>query len=1228
VVFIASGFFVSTAFASTSLDTPDITADTTWTTDGSPYLINGDVKVEAGVTLTVNPGVIVKFNGSSFNVFGTLQALGTEANPIYLTSYYDDTIGGDTDNQLKKQCTDVLDADGNPTGAQNCVDVPVLPTSNDWNGIQIVYSTIDSHSILNNVTEKYSNGGLTISTNSGAVSSTNFTSSQGVTINKSKNNTFAGLKATGIYIDSNSNASITDSDIYLPQKYEVIEVCINSSLKLTNTKVDGVGNLYGLPFINVCQNSTASFDGVNVTGNNTTDSTISADQNSILNIKNSNITSGNNAIEILSGSALNITDTPIQCNNTGINVDSSSLSLSGGSVTCDNIGIKVSNNSKADVSGTKVTGATSGNGTMLTGVGLIIDGNDISSGVVTISKSEISGNNKGLVVNDTNIIANQNSIHDNTYYGVYNYDIFSPSLYSYDFTNNYWGDPSGPKETTRNPNGLGNKIAAYGGTDTNTIFQPFLPSDPLVAVKPTCCSSVLFLPGVEGSRLYEQEGIEDKELWVSTNDALQEDLVLNNQGKSVNNIYTKNDTQRLSNNEDETGIVDKISFLNLNIYESFINDLEKWKDSEKIIKDYAFIPYDWRLSLDDIINNGKIIPINNISYNQTQDFSESFILQKLQELQSNSLNGKVTIIAHSNGGLVAKALIQKLKDTNNPLYEKIDKVIFVAVPQIGTPEAFINLLHGTEIGPYGMYISSEMSRYLSENMPAAYNLLPSSAYFTTVDPAYAADKLASFENKSFFDPQTSKYGVYISNEAEMKSFLLGGDGRTKPAFSDSVHPNIGNQTLYDQAQNVHQMLDNWTPYKDTKVIQVAGWGEETLSGLDYKSYVDFWGKENLSYKPREVIDGDGTVVVPSALWMSDSNPNVERWWVDLKTYNKDNFPDRTHKDIFEVPNILNFVKSNITDTSFTDPEKIVVNNTSSLVSSDINRFHYTLHSPLTLGVTDSQGRYTGMDPITKQIKEEIPGVNYRKIGDVQFISIPDDLSYKVKMQGYEAGSFALDIEKQKGNEILESSSLQGIPSTVSTIATIAVAPGMPVSDSILSIDQNGDGKIDKTLQAKDGEVVTYDVVPPELKVTFDKDIKDVIFSALDLIDKNPTVNITKDSISLKDVAGNTTIIPFIKYRDNPTKLRFVYNKIIRNGIITNVPNTSIMYDWKEKNGILTDLDTTVTVRGEEKYIFSYNKVRQVTTIKEKVNKNIKTTQKEGFVLVKVETKGSELEVNY
>jgi len=81
-----------------------------------------------------------------------------------------------------------------------------------------------------------------------------------------------------------------------------------------------------------------------------------------------------------------------------------------------------------------------------------------------------------------------------------------------------------------------------------------------------------------------------------------------------------------------------------------------------------------------------------------------------------------------------------------------------------------------------------------------------------------------------------------------------------------LNPNIGNSVLYNQAENVQQMLDNWQPSLNAKVIQVAGWGEETLAGLDYKSYISWLGlgNEKLSYTPRMVVDGDATVVVPYA----------------------------------------------------------------------------------------------------------------------------------------------------------------------------------------------------------------------------------------------------------------------------------------------------------------------------------------------------------------------------
>ena len=118
------------------------------------------------------------------------------------------------------------------------------------------------------------------------------------------------------------------------------------------------------------------------------------------------------------------------------------------------------------------------------------------------------------------------------------------------------------------------------------------------------------------------------------------------------------------------------------------------------------------------------------------------------------------------------------------------------------------------------------------------------------------------------------------------------------------------------------------------------------------------------------------------------------------------------------------------------------------------------NSPLTLGITDTEGRYTGQDSITKQIKEEIPNVNYERIGDVQFISAPNNIAYTLKMQGYQEGSFALDVDKQEGNNLTSSTSFQGIPSSTNIIATMNITPNLEVENSTFDIDNNGDGTIE------------------------------------------------------------------------------------------------------------------------------------------------------------------------
>jgi hypothetical protein len=122
--------------------------------------------------------------------------------------------------------------------------------------------------------------------------------------------------------------------------------------------------------------------------------------------------------------------------------------------------------------------------------------------------------------------------------------------------------------------------------------------------------------------------------------------------------------------------------------------------------------------------------------------------------------------------------------------------------------------------------------------------------------------------------------------------------------------------------------------------------------------------------------------------------------------------------------------------------------------------------------------------------------------------------------------------------------------------------------------------------------------------------------------------VSTTSVKIIDNQKNVTEIPFVKLKDKPTKLKFVYNKIVRNGLEIEVPNTHIVYDWQEKKGVLTDLDTRVFVKGVEKYVFSYKKAQDKTVIKERSGNNVVTTTRSGFVPVTVQTAEGLLQIVY
>ena len=90
----------------------EITTNTTWTLAGSPYIVTQNIIVNAGVTLTIEPGVIVKLNPKlGMIIEGKLIARGTKDNMITFTSNSSSLWGIIQLNQSSPVAT--FDATGN-----------------------------------------------------------------------------------------------------------------------------------------------------------------------------------------------------------------------------------------------------------------------------------------------------------------------------------------------------------------------------------------------------------------------------------------------------------------------------------------------------------------------------------------------------------------------------------------------------------------------------------------------------------------------------------------------------------------------------------------------------------------------------------------------------------------------------------------------------------------------------------------------------------------------------------------------------------------------------------------------------------------------------------------------------------------------------------------------------------------------------------------------------------
>jgi len=194
-----------------------ISSNTTWALADSPFEVTSNVTVATGSTLTIEPGVVVKFDaGTNLTILdgATLTANGTTAAPISFTSIKDDSVGGD------------LNGDGTAT----------TPAAGDWDGIYIAGYKDGSNVVhpaygsLQHIVARY-----------GSQLSSRFSNPAMSYVAASK------MSANGIYFDTPANSALTWDHLTLTDNTINLNLyAVPSAITVTNSVFRGATGLFAI----------------------------------------------------------------------------------------------------------------------------------------------------------------------------------------------------------------------------------------------------------------------------------------------------------------------------------------------------------------------------------------------------------------------------------------------------------------------------------------------------------------------------------------------------------------------------------------------------------------------------------------------------------------------------------------------------------------------------------------------------------------------------------------------------------------------------------------------------------------------------------------------------------------------------------------------------------------------------------------------------------------------
>jgi pimeloyl-ACP methyl ester carboxylesterase len=330
---------------------------------------------------------------------------------------------------------------------------------------------------------------------------------------------------------------------------------------------------------------------------------------------------------------------------------------------------------------------------------------------------------------------------------------------------------------------------------------------------------VIIIPGIMGSKLCD--GIRSD----GSKNVVWGDRASYTQAR-INLLRLPPDPATRDRSIESCGIIDSVNLIPLlwesNVYSGLIKKLIEigYKDSE-ILQFH----YDWRLS----------------------NFENAELLKAF--IKSNVVSGKVDIVAHSMGGLIARIYIQNLQGSS-----RVNNLLFFGTPHLGSAKIFQRLRDGFDNWP------SALSGGLAEiqktilSFPSTFQLLPTYS------------ECCGFSASS--DPVTASY-VNILDPAVWKRFSwLPDDYKTGPR-KDSLARQL--KEAADLGVLMRQSIFE-NPNSFGKVHFVAN------------GFVDTWSRVFFDPATGKIIGntkspGDGTVLLFSA-----TNSDPGRVQISLKEH--------------------------------------------------------------------------------------------------------------------------------------------------------------------------------------------------------------------------------------------------------------------------------------------------------------------------------------------------------